>query len=170
MDLLVDLVKLGSAGIIGGLFGSFLANRNFRSQRWWERKVDAYTRVIESLSDMLEYYSELADAEMTEREISDERKVELEANWKVGRRAVRKAANLGAFLFSPEVEAALREFEKHSSKRQKSYFEYLDENCAAVRACLESIVAQSKRDLRVRSFARAYLANVIPLPRKRNDA
>jgi hypothetical protein len=153
MDLLVELAKLGAVGIIGGFFGSFMANRNFRSQRWWERKADAYTRLIEALSDMLEYYSALGRAEIQGRELAEEQKAELEAHWNAGRRSVRKAANLGAFLLSPEVETALREFEEHVRKHHESYFEYLDESYGAVKACLETIVAQSKQDLQVRYFA-----------------
>lgn len=52
-------IVAGAFSLIGGAFWSYLtvyfALRRFRSERWWDRKADAYSRIIESLHHMTVY-------------------------------------------------------------------------------------------------------------------
>jgi len=52
MDLATELIKLGSVGVLSGVFGAFMALRRYKHEKWWEMRVNAYKTVIESLSDM----------------------------------------------------------------------------------------------------------------------
>lgn len=53
--------------------------------------------------------------EETGRELTEERKKELQLFWDDGYHKVRKAADAGAFLFSAEAESALKAFIKDNS-------------------------------------------------------
>lgn len=147
VDSPTDLVRLALVGLVGGLFGSFLGNRNYRRQRWWERRADAYTRLIDALSDLLSYYSALTDAEMMRTELTKEREAELEAPRKETRRHVVRATMSGAYFFSEEVAISLRALEKHQDTEYDSAFEHYDSNWGANRECLDRVAAASKRDL-----------------------
>jgi len=151
MDLFFELLKLGAVGTIAGLFSSYLSNRDFRTQHWWERRIDAYLGLIQALSDMADYYGELFDAHIEDRELPDKRKSDLSERWSVGQLQVQRARHLGAFMFSSKVDTALKEFFKTKGQRQESYFEYLDHSYGVVQKCLNAVVEASKQDLQLRS-------------------
>ena len=99
VDTLIELLKLGFVGLIDGLFSSVLSNRDYRQRKWWEMRVTAYQNAIEALSDIVYYYGEHYDAEITRRDLSEERSKHLSATWEQSFPKVRKYADSGAFLF-----------------------------------------------------------------------
>lgn len=48
-----EIIKLGSVGLIAGYFASSRANKEFITQRWWEKKTEVYSSIIEALWKML---------------------------------------------------------------------------------------------------------------------
>jgi hypothetical protein len=50
--ILVDLVQGIVVAITTSLIAVKLALRRFYSEKWWEQKLSAYTRIIEALSQM----------------------------------------------------------------------------------------------------------------------
>lgn len=147
MDAVLEIVKLGFVGLIAGLFSSVLANRDHRHRKWWEMRVTAYQNAIEALSDLVYYYDKHWNAEIEQREISDEFKAKLDAFWEQSFPKVRKYADSGAFLFSDEANAALREL--MTDDNEPSYFEHLDNNFAKAKKCLNRLVECSKTDLKL---------------------
>src|SRR5437660_5971508 len=62
-------------------------------QRWWERKADAYARIIEALWHMLNYPSQMEDDLYELKKLSDEERDELLKHWKQSERELRKEAD-----------------------------------------------------------------------------
>ncbi len=149
MDNIIELLKLGSVGIISGLFSAYIATRGHRNKKWWELRVAAYQSVIEALSDLTHYYGRKYKAEIESRELSDEYEAELGKFWDDSYHKVRKAADSGAFLFSKDVNAALKEFMDLKNENHHTYFEHLDSNLAVAERCLKTVVASANKDLRV---------------------
>lgn len=154
MDVAAELFKLGAVGLIAGLFSSLLANRDHRYRKWWELRVSAYQGAIEALSDIVYYYDKHYNAEIEDRELSEEFKKQVSDFWDVSYPKVRRLADSGAFLFSDRANAALRGFVRDDN--EQSYFEHLDNNLAKSQKCLAELVACSKVDLRLKEglFAR----------------
>jgi len=48
-DIALNLFTAILIGALSALITADLAFRRFRTEKWWERKVEAYTKVIESL-------------------------------------------------------------------------------------------------------------------------
>ena len=70
---------------IGAAFlGAWLASRRFRNERWWEKKSEAYSELVEALHNMRWPSSEHFDAGLEHRELSEEYSQEL---WKEFRKA-----------------------------------------------------------------------------------
>jgi hypothetical protein len=149
MDILFELTKLGFVGLVAAVFSSYIANRNFRSQRWWERRADAYVHVIEALSDMLDYYNKLIRAALTGKDLSEGREKELDELFQASHVHVRRATDSGAFLFSTRAAEALAELNRYKPERDASYSDYLGESFTAVKTCLDTVVDCSKEDLAV---------------------
>lgn len=145
MDLAIELVKLGTVGLLAGLFSSILANRDHRSRRWWEMRVVAYQSAIDALSDLVYYYDRHLRAEARGSDLPAEYKKKMDAAWDASFPKVRRLADSGAFLFSDRANAALHEFIEDDDA--PTYFEHLDNNLAKSRKCLRELVACSKQDL-----------------------
>jgi len=146
-DTVLELLKLGTVGLIAGLFTSFIANRDHRRRKWWEMRVAAYQNAIEALSDLAYYYDKHLNAEIEQRELPARLKEELDDYWEKSFPEIRKFADSGAFLFSERANGALREF--LSEDRRPSYFEHLDSKLATAKRCLNQLVECSKTDLKL---------------------
>jgi hypothetical protein len=149
MAAILELLKLAIVGLIAGLFSSILANRDYRRRKWWELRVAAYQNAIEALSDLVHYYKNAFEAEITylapQKDAIEER---------IGKYCdqalpkIRKLADSGAFLFSAEANAALREF--MTDERLESYAEHLDNNHDKAKKCLRRLIECSIVDLKLK--------------------
>lgn len=148
MNVVAELIKLGVVGLIAGLFSSVLANRDYRYRKWWELRVNAYQGAIEALSDVVYYFDRHYNAELLKHELSSDAEQQISDFWDEAYPKVRRLADSGAFLFSDRANAALKEFMGKES--EPSYYEYLDNNLAKSRACLDELVTCSKVDLRLK--------------------
>ena len=54
-----------------------LSRRQFQTNRWWEKKVEAYERVIEAFHTAKLFASEHLEAEYRDREVEKERDTKL---------------------------------------------------------------------------------------------
>lgn len=151
MGVTLEFLKLGIVGLISGLFASYLANRDHRNKKWWELRVAAYQNVIESLSDLVYYYHTKFHAQIEGRELSGDFDKRLDEFWQSSFPRVRKAADIGAFLFSDIANTELAKFMALTREHHESYFEYIDSNLVAASTCLKALVTQSKIDLQLKS-------------------
>lgn len=148
MDLLFEMLKLGTVGVIAGFFSFFLANTDHRNRKWWELRVKAYQDAIEALSDIVYYFDKHWGAMIESRDLSDEYKAKIKKFMDDAGPKARRAADSGAFLFSDRANAALKEFIK--DENYQTYFDVIDGNLAKAKVCLDELVACSKEDLRLR--------------------
>lgn len=141
------------SGLLVAVVTSFLtarlAFRRFYSERWWERKAEAYTALIEALYQILDYPSSLLDEELGEREVSEDRKEELSAQSERANRAVTKAMIVGALVLSPRTVEILKEFRKgkYRADGARSYFDLLDEHAHTAATAINAVVEEAARDL-----------------------
>ena len=82
--------------------------QRFVSERWWDRKADAYTAIIDALAALVETgerdYNEMISIE----KISDAARSRLQKQWRQGNAAVARATHVGAFLISERARDALK--------------------------------------------------------------
>ena len=148
MDTFVELLKLGSVGVIAGLFASLVANREHRYRKYWELRVVAYQSAIEALSDLYYYFDKNYEAEIERRELSEQFQKKISDSWDQAHPRVRRLADSGAFLFSERANAALKEFMQ--KENDDFYLELLENGLAKSKKCLDELVACSKDDLRLK--------------------
>src|SRR6266508_6032808 len=71
-----------------------LALKQFYSERWWVRKDEAYTSIIDALSDLVDYYEEFYDESLGIKEISKERRQEMNELSKKRHATLKRATNI----------------------------------------------------------------------------
>ena len=75
-----------------------LSLRRFRAEKWWERRVTAYERVIEALYNSKEFSEVHLHALDENLQIPKEQDNELRAQVEDAAREIAKAVDLGSFL------------------------------------------------------------------------
>lgn len=128
-----------------------LSLRRFHAERWWERKADAYSRIVEALHSAMEYWSARSHEDMTGDQIGEEREKRLSEDYDRAARELSKATGVGAYIISKEVADSLERLQKRPRLEPKdcAWFEIYDAEYVAHKKALTEVRELAKRDLRV---------------------
>ena len=128
-----------------------LSLRRFHAERWWERKAEAYSRIVESLHHLMEYCSAMSEESSHAAEFSAEHRKELSDSYKSAYRDLRKATGVGAYIISNEIAVILSNLEARPRLdwREEPPWEVFDADFAAYKEALEQIRQLAKKDLKV---------------------
>ena len=152
--LVLILIVVGTiaASALSALLAARLTLRaaaaQFTSERWWERKADAYSALVHSLHAMRGYVQTLQDLHAgTPGPMAEEH---LKVQWRHGREELARAAAQHAFVINTEaateldrVAGALR-----FATNGRPHPESLPAEAAAIEAGLVRIREIAARDLR----------------------
>ena len=126
--------------------------RQFYSQRWWERKADAYSKIIETLTDLEHCHIEEMDQLTNEERFTDNDKEKLRESFRRAHESISKAAIIGAYIISEDTAKTLSKLmyvlEKEDPKGD--WTKDLLEHYELVRKSIEEIKRHAKKDLRIK--------------------
>lgn len=138
----------------------WLALWRFHSEKWWERKAELYSKLIEALYDMYCYDRDWlddyeADHEYESPEQEQQRKARLAerlARHAKGEEEVQKIAIIGSFIVSDAVAADIMQMRKRynaamGSFREDGIYDIVGECMEAVKECLGHVREHAKEDL-----------------------
>ncbi len=145
-------LELAIVGLVSSLFTHFLSNQRHVSQRWWERKAEVYTRILESLGKVREYEEASLRALGHEIELSDERRNALACDSQKGIRLVRDAMHLGTLLISRDAEQALRAATEEPPYDPQNLYGFLEDNLERTTKAILEVREAARTDLRVDGF------------------
>ena len=143
---ILAFVASGIATAVAAYNGRF---RRFAQQRWWERKADAYTRIIEALADLVYHHETHLLAAEEHITLSESRKTQIAEYWRRGHAEVRRSTAMGAFLISPDAETALRRMWEEDGKgvEPNDWYGSIESSYVAAQNCLKQVVAAAQIDL-----------------------
>ena len=124
------------------------AAAQFTSERWWERKADAYSALVHSLHAMRGYVQTLQDLHAgTPGPMAEEH---LKVQWRHGREELARAAAQHAFVINIEAAAELDRVAGalRFATNGRPHPESLPAEAAAIEAGLVRIREIAARDLR----------------------
>ena len=120
----------------------------FYSQRWWEKKEEAYSHIIEQLSYLQYYYGEWLDT--LERGVdSDRLQGRLAEDYRQAEEEVGKVTAAGAHIISDEAAVALNELWRALARvylPDNMYGEF-DERYGLVKQCIARVRECARVDL-----------------------
>ena len=151
-----DMFKAVIPGIIIATLTSILtvrlAIRRFHEEKWWEKKQNVYSSLLETLHHLKNYYAEHYEDQINHDHITDEKREELTKDWKKFSREFVKSLDLASFHLSSEAVAVLDKYEKKKAEARKSgnIFDWIEGDFVAASECLEELKKAAKHDLKVK--------------------
>jgi len=150
-----------SAVIVGGGISVYAQwfvlkkqHQDWIAQQWWERKAHAYSQIIEALWHLLEYSREV-EAEQDLRVQTGRSTKSIDAHrFDDNQAELKKLADIGAFVISPEIADALSQYLSATSPR-KLDLDYMDLDeviqihIYETRKCLSTVRSAAARDLHI---------------------
>ncbi|MGV8024990.1 MAG: hypothetical protein AB2L18_00325 [Anaerolineaceae bacterium] len=116
MKIDIQFISTLFSSIIIATFTSWITVRlslkQFHSQRWWERKLEAYTQILNSLYDIKHTMQWHLEEYEGERKISDIQQSELNNKFMKGLGEIDRFANLDLFVFSKKIVMKVNELTK----------------------------------------------------------
>lgn len=158
--LLASFISSLIVAVVTALLTVRLSSRRFYSERWWERKADAYTDIIEALHAKLEFLDAFFalrydDAPLTTEDVDRMRSASKEADKKVD-----KLVHIGTFVISEEVEAIFERYQLSRARvnretRHDEEEEQIRREYKVIDRCLAEVREAAMRDLKVERRATA---------------
>ena len=125
------------------------ALRRFQSEKWFERKVDAYTKVIESLHFIKRYGERRIHALERGQELAKEDDEGLRSTYRQGFADLRRLTDMGSLVFSAQAIAVLEALNNELAVDIDSLtsWELVDLETTATTKCLNALRTIAKTDL-----------------------
>lgn len=139
-------------GFIGAFFAAKLAISKHRMEKVWEKKVEAYSDLIDTLHDLKRTREVLHAAESKGHELQEKVSSKHWDRSRNARRRVEKAIDTSAFIVSEEMGLILENFEEQMElalQNEDEWADVLGAEYQAVCKCLNSIKEQSKKELKI---------------------
>ena len=123
--------------------------RQFRYERWWERRSRAYENLLAALHDSKAFSAAHLEAYEKDIELNEEKESEVRANAKAAHREIVRAFDIAPFLFSDEVVGYLRTLEKDIDAAQKheEWFLFLQDDWSALNTAQQAIMKAAREEL-----------------------
>ena len=127
----------------------WFALRRFQSEKWFERRIEVYTKVIEALHYMKNCTERQLLSASRGTEMPKDIEEELVASYCKGLADFRRLTDMGALIFSSEAITVLDTLntELQAATSEETWWSHLDAESAAISKCLLALRPIAKRDL-----------------------
>ena len=138
--------------VVSSLATAHFALWRFRKSNWWERKADAYEKVIDALSAIRIDYSAYMEEEGHGYDVSDEERDKRNQRLDDAMRTVRHAYLTAGYMLGEDARNRIATYFKDVSRARNAgqdWFSYLDERSSAAKECLDDVIDMGRKDLGV---------------------
>lgn len=152
----MDIFATILTGVLIATATSFITVRlsihRFRTEKWWERRVDAYIQVIEAFHHSKALVDAQWDAEAKGKELPEDRINEILTRAREANKEIDRAIDLSGFFLCSEARERLFKYRRDAAEasRVSGWHEHLELNWSAKDSCLENLIAIAQNDLRIR--------------------
>lgn len=151
MEMLLQFGLTVLGGAIGSFIGLWIGGRRFRSERWWDKKAEAYSALIDAFHPLLDEDAAYEDEMIFNRTLSEDSKNALRAAAADGEKKIRRQHRLSSFLICKEAEESLRKmFRKlEAASNTTDWVEYRTNYSMALWEGFEALKKSAVSDLKV---------------------
>lgn len=129
-----------------------LSLKKFRSEKWWEKKTEAYSKIVDALHQLKNYCEQKLPAEYGEPSLSSEKEKELGQQYQTAYRELVKALDVGSFIITDE---AVKILETYQNRPELNYYEnplcdIIECDLKYIKECLRDFKLAAKKDLGIK--------------------
>lgn len=145
----ITLIPSLVVAVVTALLTIRLSLRKFYTERWWERKADAYSRIVEALHKHKNYDEQKLEIEMSDQEDDQNKEKKLEKQWANANAELQRAVDFGAFVISEEIEEILKKFlnRRVGDPNEDPLSEIIEKDLEQIKKCLSTVKQAAKKDL-----------------------
>ncbi|MBQ0761128.1 MAG: hypothetical protein KBT72_15840 [Zhongshania sp.] len=153
---LIDSSKIIIPGIFVAIVTSMitvrLSIRRFYEEKWWERKFDVYSKLFKALHHLKNYALEHLETYHTHQDIPEDKRAELEHDWKTFSREFDELFDLAPFQLNAKSVSILKEYEKkkNEARNHEDIYKWIDTDAQAAIDCIKQLSNEAKNDLKVK--------------------
>ena len=151
--LIIALIPAAAVAILTAKLTVNLSVEQFRTQKWWEKKSEAYSKIVSCLSRLLYCYREWMKAYdgSNPREMSDSKKVGLSDKYNLAIEEFHEAANSSVFNISEKAADAVLKLRDELEYEFDSTDWYEDAKyyCELLENCIRDIKVYARDDLKL---------------------
>ncbi|NVF14989.1 hypothetical protein [Vreelandella maris] len=152
IEALASFASTVLVGLLSAWVGVLFSLKRYRSEKWWEKKVEAYERIINALHATKNFNDKHFDAGVEGEKISDVDDQKLMSEAEKGHNEILRTIDIGSFLLPESSVNRLKQFAADVNKinsEAESWDEYLDRDWKVTKECLEDLKILAKRDLKI---------------------
>lgn len=148
--MLTNLLISVIVGIATALLTTYLAFKRFRAEKLWEKKVEAYTRLISATHEMKRVRDAEIDAKRRGGEVAKEYSEKLWQESREAKRTILQLSDAASFLITEEIEVATEALRKEldAALDCDSWLDVLLKEHSALDEYLGKLKAVARRELR----------------------
>jgi len=148
-SVIVDIIKNLIIAVVVSWITVKLSLRRFYTEKWWERKAQAYSEIIDSLAKMRIYFDKWWDELVECKKMNDEKRKKLNKEYEIAKRIIENAVAVGSFIVSEEADDVLKSFLKQIEKEniQGDWVGDIGRHYGEVSECITRLRKIAKKDL-----------------------
>ena len=155
-NIILSAVSAISAAIVAGV--AWAALRRFKSQKWWERRVESHLKVLDALADADAYYDRELRAAVTQSEAPAEQIKDLAERARNADQEIQKVIDLAELFISKDAHRRLIQYKKDIARADqnvgddgfmKSWTDHIRAGSDATRNCQADMIKITKKDLKL---------------------
>lgn len=153
MEIILKILAGVVIAVVSSLFTVYLSLAKYRTEKWWEKKAEAYSNLLGVIHDAKAFAEENLEAESRQRELTPEQDTALREKSRKAESEIYRAMDVGSFYFSKETITCLQRYKKESSEAGKdnNWVCYLADDLEATDKCLKSMIEIAKNDLQIKT-------------------
>ena len=147
---LIALIPALIVAVISSFLSVKLSLKNFYSQRWWDRKAEAYSEIMLQLSRLYHCFYELYLEITLGLPISKTKKNDLIKDYRIARENLEKAVAVGSFIVSEQAVSDLEKMmiELIGCDQKTDHVDFVNHAYDVVSICIGKIRAEANKELK----------------------
>lgn len=139
-------------GLFGVWVGSWLASRRAHEDRIWQRKAEAYGKILEALNVMMwSYEADLRDLETYRERDSDDNKKSND-DYALAKRQLFSTVAREVWLLPISVKSETDSLAKALNERHENYYDHVDSCTFEIRKSVKRVETLAMADLKRAGF------------------
>ncbi len=155
-EWIAETINLIFPGLVIAVFTSILtvhlAIRRFHKEKWWEKKQEFYSKLLDAIHHLKNYAAEHYEDQIIHDHLNDEKRAELTADWKKFSREFSRLSDLASFHLSKKAVEILSKYQKdkEAARNNEDLFAWIESDLIAATKCLDALKIEAKRDLKIK--------------------